>query len=933
MIFSTNSFQQFHFDRCTLKMKQQLICLLVILTNACHSSGLNSKTSTTINDAHGLKMSANDNFTVYALETYKAYLLHRLWTTVEAECAIQYINPEFYVYGLLALTMRDNSNISFVQIAENTTSQEAVLSIITFNSDLCSGFFVPQGQDTIVWTQSHQEYMSIKIDPQEKFAYVFADSFILSYDLSTNLVDQFIDTTNGTFWNNHQVTVRSFDLTNEWALVAGYTSFQIVKTVSFYIAFRVKLRPLRCIPEPIQFHGGYVSTAEVLVYNREYDLSVSLNSFGLLAAIGVPILNRVVLIQFFEDLLDETSDNGSFTVNQDGLYVSSSSDISGYGRSVTWLNDPGTLAILVETSENQVWSTSEVRIYSNISSFNVSTGVILDFIFPNNQQTLGDYLNSFKPGFIQVLSRSKNLLVLTDAQWLLYIPTAGPGQAAVLLTDSQDFFTYVFQPNACVSGTYKSYASLGPCTVCPPQTKNPRNGTFPVTECFPCKQTSFCPLGSTDDVKLADFPPYIQTFAYPDSPDTDNFDDLLILHFFTIPSNTACMILSPLFWAIVIIVGCFIVWVIMRVLKMFKYRGPSSLGSHRKQVKIFLKHCDIIFEGERWIGGLASFAVMVVIGFTCWFSLAYLQLYPIETSSDFLASCRAPQYNSNFDNGLQLPLSDPNGTSWAIFDMLDSQPFTLFVDVINSPVQCTDIRIQQNRRSLLPVSLPTRNCTLSSSNLTGYFSFDPPAHTTTVQVDIIGPYFIGALRFCIRGPSDIKDKVNILHELDVCTLFYTANQTIGLSTDFTVKLIKVVNVTKPLTISDHVQYDGRWAVIMTTDTLSDELFFEQNGKYLRYASDRTTFTIAFSEESYFLQNNQKPIIRAAALSFHTLLFVGFIIQMFAAIFLLFKMCGKPLIKKMSRALVKATYQKGKYKLERSNGNNLVSLSIFYEISF
>jgi hypothetical protein len=109
------------------------------------------------------------------------------------------------------------------------------------------------------------------------------------------------------------------------------------------------------------------------------------------------------------------------------------------------------------------------------------------------------------------------------------------------------------------------------------------------------------------------------------------------------------------------------------------------------------------------------------------------------------------QYNSQFDNALQLPLSNIDGSYWLIFDMLDFQPFRMSIDLINSPVKCEDIRVQQNRRTVLPISLTIDNCTLSSDNIT---------------------------TLCLHGPARIKNQVNILHELDVCTLFYTENQTI-----------------------------------------------------------------------------------------------------------------------------------------------------------
>ncbi len=109
------------------------------------------------------------------------------------------------------------------------------------------------------------------------------------------------------------------------------------------------------------------------------------------------------------------------------------------------------------------------------------------------------------------------------------------------------------------------------------------------------------------------------------------------------------------------------------------------------------------------------------------------------------------QYNSQFDNALQLPLSNINGSRWSIFDMLDCQPFRMSIDLINSPVKCEDIRVQQNRRTVLPISLTMDNCTLSSDSIT---------------------------TLCLHGPARIKNQVNILHELDVRTLFYTENQTI-----------------------------------------------------------------------------------------------------------------------------------------------------------
>lgn len=92
---------------------------------------------------------------------------------------------------------------------------------------------------------------------------------------------------------------------------------------------------------------------------------------------------------------------------------------------------------------------------------------------------------------------------------------------------------------------------------------------------------------------------------------------------------------------------------------------------------------------------------------------------------------------------------------------------------------------------------------------------------------------------------------------------------------------------------------------------------------MRYISDRTTFTLEFTEESYFLQNNQKPIIRASALTFHTLLFISLIIEIFTTIFLLYKVCFQPLFK-TSCSIILRTRRKQKYELELNKENKDVS---------
>jgi hypothetical protein len=73
------------------------------------------------------------------------------------------------------------------------------------------------------------------------------------------------------------------------------------------------------------------------------------------------------------------------------------------------------------------------------------------------------------------------------------------------------------------------------------------------------------------------------------------------------------------------------------------------------------------------------------------------------------------------------------------------------------------------------------------------------------------------------------------------------------------------------------------------------LIYEQNGEYPRYASYQNFLTVTLTEQPFFVQNNQQPIIRKAELAFHTLLFTSLVIELFGFAFLLIKMIRIPLL--------------------------------------
>jgi hypothetical protein len=406
---------------------------------------------------------------------------------------------------------------------------------------------------------------------------------------------------------------------------------------------------------------------------------------------------------------------------------------------------------------------------------------------------------------------------------------------------------------------------------------------------------------------------------------------MLLDNFITLEFTSAhCLVVAPLFWLLLTTILCFILCFTMYMMKSCGKQTSTASKIRQHRVKLFLKHVDIIHEGEHWASGLASFTVFVVIGLIVWFAADYVNLYPIETSKNMQAACDATLRNAKFDNALQLPLPNPDGSQWVIFDMLQAQPFLMSIDVINTAAKCENISVQQNTGSAVPsVTLDKQNCSLTKNNVTVSFSFALPQHQTTIEVDITGPYTIGALRLCLSAPPNILQEVNIVHELDVCSLFYTPNQTIGLYTDFSVSLIKVINITQPLSDSENSIYDGRWSPTISSDVLSDELVLRQYGQYMRYVNDRTSFIIQFYEESYFLQNNQQPIVKVATLIFHTLLFISLIIEIFATTLLIFKLCCIPMFQMGRLAILPKTKKKPKLGYVRKESTTQVSRFLTY----
>ncbi|CAF3731900.1 unnamed protein product [Rotaria sp. Silwood1] len=872
------------------------------------------------------KMSINDNFTIAAINTEKTYVVYfQLDKIKTSPYVLKYKHDELYVHSLYPLKMTSKYIISFVQIALNTTSKSVVLSRITMNLrhfNNVNGFSRTIFHKTI-WKEDPPQRMLLKVHLQEKYAYVVANSFILSYDLITN---EFHMKRNHT---RNALYPHSFDLTNGLAIVTGMCKgWMDSKNRLCLVVYELRTLDLK---DQLYFDRSDILTSDGNYYNRNSKMSVSINPSGTLVAVGLPQLNQVI-IAFMDDNVTSSSILRYIEI------PAKPSEIA-FGRSVAWLDDQGALAILVGRSETHAWSQSTIKVYKNVynSADNGSSAFKVDFTLPNNQQTFTGINNS--PGkcphsFLNILVWSSGLLVVLENFTVVYIPFVAAGFSAMeplkidLNSSTSEIAmniypsVYYLKPRPCISGTYKNASGPGPCTVCPSGTKNP--GVNATMQCQPCYSTLSCPLGASAEVDLYQFRTYTQTFNYPDSPIIDNYDDVLVFNFFPNDWSPGCFFFSPIFFAVFSTVISFITWTIMLLVKR---RQPTSFDIHRKRAKIFFKRIDLIGEGERLAGGLASIVIFAIIIYSIFFANHYFASYSLEDPW-FGKNCKDKPRNVKYDNALQLPLPENEGKDWEIFNLLDNQKFNMTVYLINTAAKCNDITVQHNKLRGIPDPIPITYCNSPKSNFTTSFTFPLPNHRSTIQVNITGPYFIGALRLCLHGHSQDESDENVdstLEELDVCTLFDVEHQTIGLTTYFNVHLIKIINVTKPLKRDDTPQHHGRWKpIIKYTDDLSEELYYAKNGEYLRYASDKTMFTVTLDEENYFLQNNQSPIIRYGAITFHTTMFIFLFIDTIAMVFVLYKLWGQPLV----QHLLPFCYDHHKHEFQLNHKAMSVNVSYF-----
>jgi hypothetical protein len=310
----------------------------------------------------------------------------------------------------------------------------------------------------------------------------------------------------------------------------------------------------------------------------------------------------------------------------------------------------------------------------------------------------------------------------------------------------------------------------------------------------------------------------------------------------------------------------------------------------------FLKKADLIGEGEMGIGGLFSFAVIVLVVFAYVFSNSYFYRYPIEqVTGGFNLACDTTLTNAQFSTGLLAIGIPPNDDIAPIFTLLNAQLFTLRIDFSNAVFNCTDITVTQIKDINLPMTISSCNDTLSTASLL----LSLPSQDINLQIELTGLNTIGGFRIGLEGLGvDMENKTlnaaYTLFDLTFGQALYVNGRLLTQKPSCTIQITKVINRTYSLENNGQTKFSGIWLPVVTGSL--DQMFVDEN-EYRYGTSSSMVLSVIISETTYYTLNTQWPIASYDEVIFTNLLFTIVCLEIFGLGFLVCQLIIVPLIKR------------------------------------
>ncbi|CAF3757475.1 unnamed protein product [Rotaria sp. Silwood1] len=489
-----------------------------------------------------------------------------------------------------------------------------------------------------------------------------APAILLDVSLNEQKQLSTLESWNGNLtWPNSSFMPHAVDISNNFGIIAGFIQNDPQGRVKYspiiyLLNFNSSNHPPIVVDQyiPIATPSTWqdlLTYSDVNIYSAKYDMSISINSRGDVL-VGMQFINRVFL---FSVNISNPTQLIYINRNTNGRSL-------GNGKSLAWLDNENVAAILINTySLNYQWSSSQIYLYDMKSNVYNSNSTPIS-IFPNYHQVLPQ---SFSPVFLNIVSSPISLTLMDHSgNLLIFTPTSTGFYPSIPTTGSKPLIT---SPQPCPPGMYKDQVGINDCILCPTGTKNSGNAT---TQCTPCALDAFCPLGSVSEISSSALENIAQLIAYPKSPESTIFDEVLLQNMFHIGTGR-CLLVSPLFWTLIVGGLAILIAIVIKLLKYFV--DHTTYVRIKNRTHYIFKKTDLIGEGELWVGGLASFAVVVLVSFAYGFSNSYYKQYPIETSTDSYFACDLSTRNAKFQTSLQALGIPPSKNEKKMFDLLNEQ--------------------------------------------------------------------------------------------------------------------------------------------------------------------------------------------------------------------------------------------------------------------
>ncbi|CAF1361317.1 unnamed protein product [Adineta ricciae] len=823
-------------------------------------------------DAYGIRVISTEHFVALAQNDALQYQVSMAPFGPEYVCNYNYNSSNEFIINLAVGRRQNASQLSFVYLkTKSTDGYHQTLGVFTFSrvnqssNDTCDPTIkISEGSsDVKVWNREPSEMSTLQVDLDGNYAYGFLSKRIFIYDIKNRSVQDLE-------WKNlfpslniepHALDIGETSDGFSIAIVAGYYEVDVQKTLSALYLLRLDPPYNMTLMDNYTFSSDnqkYFRSRYTSTYQYNYVMSVSIHDPTQQVLVAIPQLSQTYLFAF----------------NSTALMLINTFNHSA--RSTAWLDEDGILAgFLLGNTPTLPWAQSRLEIV------NLSASDVL-YVYPNNQQTIEQW-SITPPTFLRLITTyDYQIGILTSDGTVLLVSAADAGY--YVTTD--DINNSRPSQQMCPDGTYKSTRGLVPCTICPTMTRSSSaRGLMNKMNCIACSSDSFCPLASISDLNTSFIQSASQAYAYPTSSASSSFDDILMQNTFTLDNSTRrCLLISPLFWSLIILIVPCIVLIIMGGLSYLPARKK-----HIRRLQCIFRHTDLIGNGELWFGGLISFSIILLIIYNFWFGSVFANIYPIEAGKIAYFSCDTSLLNAQFTSSLQLLATIKSNEEEPIFDMLDQQEFTMTVNLFQTSFTCDNIATQENVGTY-SVTLAHDNCSRQADNATLTVSYRVPYHQIDIQINLTGSHYIGGALICLAGPRlTSNDSTYIVQEMNYCSIFSTFDQTLAETTIIDFSLTKVINRTEVLDYSGLMNYTGIWIPTSTHGALSDRVAYAQRGAFLRYLSTQQTLVVSFTETPFFVMNKQEPVSRYGEILFHNVLFTTTVIGIFALVFLIFKL--------------------------------------------